>query len=152
MPRDLSIFAGVIALGAYAVAEGVRLDGASGLFPAGLGVVLMASAGLALARAWVRGAPEADIDAGASTTIPPAPHAGRVQAVGLALLAGYIVAAGQFGLLSAALVFMPGLAWIAGHERRWRLLAPVTVVFVCVLYGLFFLALRLPLPRELVFG
>jgi hypothetical protein len=152
MRPDLLTYLGVAAVGGYAVVEGLRLGGSSGLFPAALGVILATAAAIALVRAWIRPTPDPGSPDADTTRTKPDLHPGRVQVVGLVLLAAYIVAAGHLGLLTAALVFMPVLAWIGGHERRWRVLLPVTVVFVGAMYVVFSLFLRLPLPRDVIFG
>ncbi|SDE49155.1 tripartite tricarboxylate transporter TctB family protein [Rhodospira trueperi] len=157
MRPDLLTYLGVAALGGYAMVEGLRLGGSSGMFPAALGIVLATAAVIGLVRAWRMSlpkpaGPDAGTDTGGTDDTHPSLHPGRVQVVGLLLLAGYVMAAEHVGLLTGALLFMPLLAWIGGHERRLQRLLPVTVLFVGAMYVVFSLLLRLPLPQDVIFG
>ncbi|MBB4265645.1 tripartite tricarboxylate transporter TctB family protein [Roseospira visakhapatnamensis] len=152
-PTTILGHGGIIALGIHAVTEGLRLDGPSALFPMALGVTLVGVAALSLLLSLRRaGGSGATTGATGTGTGPVDVRPGRIQAIGLILLAGYILAADVVGLLTAALAFLPLLAWLGGGERRVRLLAPVTIVFVAGLYVVFSVLLRLPLPRDLMVG
>lgn len=61
----------------------------------------------------------------------------------------YFIAAGQLGFYTATLVFVPGMAWLAGY-RSGRVMAWTTVIYLVGIYAVFGLLFNRPLTPELI--
>jgi hypothetical protein len=151
MVAPVLILLAIMSYGGYAIAEGLRVGGRSGIFPLALGVALVALTAVATIRTLrPRATPADSLESEPSPDMAPITLS-WVHAAGLALLAAYMLAASYIGLLSAAIVFTPVLGFV-GAERRWTLLAAFTAILVLVLYFIFSVFLRLPLPPEFLIG
>ena len=113
----------------------------SGLFPLGLGVLLMALASIFLLTLRVQ-APPRDQPAAGTDAVPESP--GQVLLfLGTSALATLLL--GPLGYPVSALVLLVALLWILG-VRQWRMNLLISIVTTAVGYLLFVRWLKIPLP------
>ena len=111
--------------------------GATGTYPAVLGIVL-AGLGLVVAgRAWLRGRP----------TARPLVDNPLALALTVAVAALYVWAVTRIGFFTASAALMLTLPPVLGLRRPWLTLL-ATALFVAAVYAVFTLLLQKPLPPD----
>ena len=67
----------------------------------------------------------------------------------IALIAAYLVAASQWGVITFTALFIPAVSLILGYRNKKAIVAS-TALFVALIYAVFSLLLSTPLPPEAI--
>ncbi|WP_142850019.1 tripartite tricarboxylate transporter TctB family protein [Telmatospirillum sp. J64-1] len=142
MMQSRDVTAGIVflGLGVGAAMMGKDYVGGAGALPTAIGSI-MALLGAILALRGLRSRPAGDAPAKPLFTSLP------LFAVTAAICVVYVMALPSLGFFTSSALFVPVLALALGF-RRPLYLAGATVIFLVLLYAVFILLLRRPLPAE----
>lgn len=132
-----------IALGILGFLEALRYRGQSGLMPQAVMVIATL-----LALVWfVQAALSLQRDTGVPIRFTLTSIIRFAATVGGTVLV--VIGITRIGFFTSAAVAVPAIAYVLGYRSAWGL-AVGTVLFVAVLFAVFHLLLRIPLPPEVL--